>query len=681
VSPDTGHEAMVRKMLREARRISCRIAHCSFLHSHSETPAAAFSDNFIPTGSLGIYSGNVMKQKKIILALFGAIASPLAAYAEIPVMDEIVVTASRISQPLEQTLTHTTVINRQEIQSSALPDLTSLLKQLSGVEIYQSGGLGKQSSLFVRGTNSTHALVLLDGVRIGSATSGMTAIDQIMLDQVERIEVVRGNISSLYGSEGIGGVIQIFTRQASGAPVFNASAGVGSHRTRRASAGFGGELADTAFNVQLSKIRTDGVSAVKVALVPTVNPDKDGYDNTSLSASLRQRFNVDHQLAISLFESRADSRQDNSFGTPADVNTSWAGVRKMSLTSDNRFADIWQSKLQLSQGVDDTKNFLNGVPDFALGAQFKTISDQLAWQNTLQAGEHSVLSLGAEQLNQRVSSSTAFTRTARTDNSLFAGYAGLYGDHQLQLNLRRDGYSDFGSADTAFLGYGYKLGTAWRMTASMGSAFKAPTLNDLFYPMINYGFGFSYAGNPNLKPERSRNSELGLHYAADSQRVDFVYFDNRISDLIVNNNLPASTMINLSQARIDGAELAYAGQFGSTNVKAALTMQNPRDSQTGEGLLRRARTFSNLGVTRSFGMWQGACEWQHSGARADVDINTFARTKLANYDLLNLTASYKLDKELKLSLRLDNLFNRGYMVAHGYNTLGRTVYVGLTYQQ
>ncbi|MBK9161709.1 MAG: TonB-dependent receptor [Nitrosomonadales bacterium] len=620
-----------------------------------------------------------MKHKQLIAVLLCAVTS--FAYAEMDALDEVVVTATRVAQPLDRSLVHTTVISRKEILASQAADVPTLLKGLAGVEVYQSGGIGKQSSLFMRGTNSSHALVLLDGVRVGSATSGMTAIDQLMLDQIERIEVVRGNISSLYGSEGIGGVIQVFTRRGKGAPAFNVGAEAGSRNTQRISAGFGGEAGETSFGVQVSGFKTEGVSSVKPTMVPTVNPDRDGYRNASFSASVRQSFGADHSLSFSLFDSSANSQTDNSFGLRTDVNESQANVRKMALTMENHFGDIWQSRLQLSQGVDDTQNFLNGVPDIALGAQFKTVSDQIAWQNMLQLGAHNVLNVGVEQLKQRVSSSTAFTRTRRTDDSVFAGYTGIYGAHQLQLNLRRDRYSDFGKADTALLGYGYDLNDAWRITASTGTAFKAPTLNDLFYPFVNYGFGFSYVGNPNLKPERSRNNELGLHYTADGQRADIVYFDNRINDLIVNNNLPASTMINLGKARIDGIEMEYAGQFGNTDAKMSLTLQNPRDAATGQALLRRARSFASIGIMQRIGSWSVGGEWRHSGARADIDINTFARTTLAAYDVADITARYALGKQFDLSLRVDNLFNRDYMLAHGYNTLGRTLFVGVNYRQ
>lgn len=622
-----------------------------------------------------------MKQKLFSTVLLSAVIFPCAVHAETHSLAEIVVTATRIAQPLGQSLAHTTVINQKEILASQAADVPSLLKQLAGVEIYQGGGIGKQNSLFVRGTNSSHTLVLLDGVRIGSATAGTTAIDQLMLDQIERIELVRGNVSSLYGSEAIGGVIQIFTKRGKGVPTFNAGVGIGSHNTQRAAAGFGGEVADTTFNVQASKYKTDGVSAVKSSLVATVNPDKDGYDNNSVSANVRHAFNGEHSLSASLFNSNGSSQTDNSFGLASDVNSSKSNIQKIGLVSDNRFSDNWQSKVQLSQGVDDTHNYLNGAPDVALGAQFKTTNNLLSWQNTVQVGSGNVLLVGLEKLKQQVASDTIYTRTSRTDDSLFAGYTGNYGIQQVQFNLRRDKYSDSGTADTWLLGYGLDVGQAWRITASTATAFKAPTLNDLFYPLINYGFGFSYAGNPNLKPEHSRDSELGLHYAGGEQHVDAVYFDNRIRDLIVINNLPAATMINLDQARSNGLELAYRGQFGDTAVRLAATQQNPRDAQTGQVLLRRAKNFFNIGVTQQLGALKVGGELQHSGARTDIDINTFGRTVVAAYDVVNFDASYALEKHFALSLRVDNLFNKDYMLAHGYNTLGRTLFVGLNYQQ
>jgi len=605
-----------------------------------------------------------MKQELILVALLGAITLPIAAYSETS-MELVIVTPTRMPQSLDKTIADTTVLDEQEIRDSGAVDVPSLLKNLAGVEFYQSGGVGKQSSLFLRGTNSSHVLVLLDGVRINSATTGATAIDQLMLDQIERIEVVRGNVSSMYGSEAIGGVIQIFTRRAKGEPAFNVSGGFGSNSTQRLAAGFGGETGDTTFNVQVSRNKTAGVSAIKPNIVPTVNPDNDGYDNTSLSGNVSHAFNADNSLAASVFQSRGNVQFDNAFGATPDLDTGKSMLRKYSVASDNRLNSSWKSKLQLAQGTDDYQGYLNGVQSYYI----KTNNRQISWQNTLTVNPSGSVLLGLENLSQHVTSDTAYTQTTRTVNSLFAGYTGNYDTHQAQVNIRQDRYSDFGIANTGLLGYAYAMSVAWRATASISTAYKAPTFNDLYYPV-------AWGGNPNLQPEHSRNAEIGMHYAADGQRFDAIYFDNRILDLIAG--YPS---MNINQARINGLELTYAGKFGDTGVKATLTSQNPRDIKTGQVLLRRANKFANLGVMQQFGTWSVGGEWQYSGKREDYDINTFARTTLASYSLVNLTANYDISKQLKLSLRADNLFDKDYMLAHGYNTLGRTLFVGLNYQQ
>jgi len=617
-----------------------------------------------------------MKQKIITIALFGAIALPFAAYAETP-MELLIVTPTRMPQSLDKTIPDTTVLNEQDIQNSGAPDVPTLLRSLAGVEVVQTGGLGTVSSTFMRGTNSDHVLVLLDGVRINSATTGTTALEHIMLDSIERIEVVRGNVSSLYGSEAIGGVIQLFTKRGHGAPAFNASAGLGSHGTQRLAAGFSGEVNDNSFSVNVGKVKTDGVSAINTSIA-TTNPDKDGYDNTTFNAQVKHAFNDYHQLSASLFSTRGDSQYDTVYDATfnptatTDRNNTKAALEKLSLTSDDQLNAMWHSKLNWARGTDDSKDYLNDVEDF----RFKTVNNQLAWQNELQLANMQRINLAAEHLVQSVASDPPpFTKTKRSVNSLLGGYVGEYGAQQVQFNLRQDRYSDFGTANTGLLGYGLSFADSWRATASISNAFKAPTFNDMYSPLV-----FGFVGNPNLRPERSQNKEVGLHYAANGQRVDAVYFDNRISDLIASN-AAFTTVVNINQAQINGQELSYFGEFGDTHLKANATWQNPRDTATGQVLLRRAKQFANLAVTQHIGAWEAGGEWQYSGARQDVDINTFAPVTLPGYQVFNLNARYQVEKNLSVSARIDNLFNRDYLVVHGYNTLGRTLFVGLNYQQ
>lgn len=619
-----------------------------------------------------------MKRQLIGAALLGAALLPCAAFAD-DAMEIEVVTPTRTAQKAGKTIADTTVITADDIRKAHAPDVPTLLRDVAGVEISQPGGVGKGASIFMRGANANQVLVLVDGVRMNSATLGTTAIDQLMTSQIDHIEVVRGNVSSVYGSEAIGGVIQIFTKHGHGAPAANASVGMGSLGTRQASAGFGGVKGDTDFNVQVSAYKTDGVSALNPAIFPGANPDSDGYRNNSVSANVGHAFSADHRISASLFGSNGNIQYDSAFGAPSDVNMSREQMWKASLASDDQINETWHSRVQLANGVDQYRDFLNGAP-VPWGSLYQTTSNQLGWQNTLRVSEHNQLLLGAESLRQHISTDVTpgYAVNSRTVNSFYAGYTGQFDAHQLQVNLRQDRNSQYGNVNTWLLGYGYAITDAWRATASYSTAFKAPTFNDLYYP----------GGNPALAPERSRNMEAGLHYHKDAQQVDLVYFDNRITDLINWVPSPVTGLwhpLNIGQARINGAEAMYAGKFGDTGVKAGLTAENPRDANTGVQLDRRARVHSSLGVTRRIGDAELGGEWLHSGPRRDTytDPATFATvsTTLASYNVFNLTAGYALSKTTRLEMRADNLTNQNDTTAYGYNYLGRRFFVSVNYQQ
>ncbi|MFA6920315.1 MAG: TonB-dependent receptor [Gallionella sp.] len=604
-----------------------------------------------------------MHQKIITLALFGAITLP--AYAEISSLNEIVVTATRMPQRLDKTIADTTVLNEQDIRKSGAADVSTLLRSIAGVEIAQSGGLGSTASIYMRGTEAKQVLVLLDGVRINSATTGMTGIEHIMLENIERIEIVRGNVSSLYGSEAIGGVIQLFTKHGQGVPAFNANAGLGNHGTQRFAAGYSGAVNDTSFSVNAGSVKTNGVSAINPLLAPKANPNNNGYDNNTVAAQIKHAINADHSLAASLFSTRGNISIDNAFGVPTSIYNVIENINKLSLASDNQINKMWHSQLRLAQGTDDSHYYTNALQT----SRYQTRSNQFTWQNNLFIADGQQLHLAAEHLAQAVTSTVLFSQNSRNVNSLLGGYSGEYGTQQVQLNLRQDRYSDFGTANTGLLGYGLTFSDSWRATVSLSNAFKAPTFNDMYWPLA-----FGYQGNPNLRPERSYNKEIGLHYAAGDQRVDAIYFDNRIQDLI-SLNASFTTVTNINQARIDGQELSYTGDFGNKHLKASATFQNPRDTATGLVLPRRAKEFASVAASHDFETWNMGAEVRYSGVRQD-GIHT-----LAAYQLLNLTTRYQIDKNLNLSARIDNLFNRNYPEVYSYNTPGRTLFVGLSYQQ
>ena len=336
---------------------------------------------------------------------------------------------------------------------------------------------------------------------------------------------------------------------------------------------------------------------------------------------------------------------------------------------------LWHSQLRLSQGTDNSHTY--GVYPGII----KTQNDQVAWQNNLKIADTQNLTFSAEHLKQTVASDIVYTQTGRNVNSVLGGYSGEFSAQQLQINVRQDSYSDFGTANTGLLGYGVAFADSWRLKASISNAFRAPTLNDMFAPFEDYGFYGTYVGNPNLKPERSQNKEAGLHYAANGQHLDFVYFDNRIRDLIASNNLFAGSEININQAHITGQSLSYAGDFGNKHLSACMTFQNPVDEATGAVLPRRAKQFGNIAASHDLNEWNLGAEVRYSGVRQDMNYNTYASAALPAYQLLNLTAKYQISKTLNLSARLDNLFNRDYSEVYGYNTLGRRLFVALTYRQ
>jgi vitamin B12 transporter len=656
VSPDTGLGYTQESAAGGARTTG------TFLFRFSVDSAIFSIFTMFQRGRLEFIQENQMKQKLLFTSLLCAL-TPFA-HAETTSLDEIVVTATRMPQALNKTIADTTVLDEQEIRNSGAPDVATLLRSVAGIEVAQSGGLGSHSDTYMRGTNSNQVLVLIDGVRVNSATTGSTALEHIMLDNIERIEVVRGNVSSLYGSEAIGGVIQLFTKHGSGAPTFTASAGGGTHGTQRMAAGFSGEVDSTSFSVNASKVKTDGVSAINPQLAQNVNPNNNGYDNNTLNAQVKHSFNADHAVTASWFSTRSNISFDNSggFASPTDQNNTQDNIDKVSLASDDKISEMWHSQVRIAQGTDDSQTY------GASAYRYKTQSNQFAWQNNLKLADNQKLSLAVENLGQSVSSDTLYTQTTRNVNSLMGSYTGEYGAQQVQFNLRQDNYSDFGLANTGLLGYGYVFTDSWRATGSISSAFKAPIFNDLFAPA-------SWGSNPNLKPERSQNQEIGLHYASNGHRVDAVYFDNRISDLIIYQY---PMMMNINQAQITGQELSYARDMGNKHLKVNLTLQNPRNTTTDLVLARRAKEFASIAASHDLGEWNMGAELRYSGARQDSNVAT--SQTLPSYTLVNLTTKYTIDQHLSLSARVDNLFNADYSEVYSYNTLGRTLFVAVNYQ-
>ena len=501
--------------------------------------------------------------------------------------------------------------------------------------------------------------MLIDGQRIASATLGTTALENIPLSQIERIEIVPGPVSGLYGSDAIGGVIQIFTKSGRYSPGMNVTAGIGTYNTRSLSAALSSHVNDTDFTVSAAHFDTDGFSAAK----PTIsfgqyNPDKDGYRNSNFSGKAAHRFNPNNELGATLLYSKGNTHFDSGPTTDDAIRQTLSAY---SLYSQNQITSIWQSLVRIGSGRDDS------VSSGAYPSEFRTEQDQATWQNTFKFGNSSLIA-GAEYLGQKVTSTTSYPVSKRNVRSAFVGYRGDFGNHGVQADLRRDD-SQFGRPATGSLAYGYRLTQQLKLRAAYGTAFHAPTFNDLYFPDF---------GNAALLPERSRNREIGIDYQAGQQRFAASYFDNRITDLIVFAFDPVTSNfgpVNIDKARIRGTELSYQGNLLNTQLRAKLTLQDP-EGTSGLQLQRRAKRHGSFAATRAFGAWQIGAELVASGERFDSN-NEAAASRLAGYAVANLLVTRSFSPNWLLVARWNNIADKDYELAQGYNTPGSNVFVSL----
>ncbi|ERE06487.1 TonB-dependent receptor domain-containing protein [Pseudogulbenkiania ferrooxidans] len=592
--------------------------------------------------------------------------------------DPVIVTASRIAQPLSKTLADATVITRDEIEESGAQTLQQVLSRQAAVTIASNGGPGTTSSIFMRGTNSNHTVVLVDGMRISSATSGTTAIQNIPLEQIERIEILRGPASSLYGADAIGGVIQIFTRKGEGVPRFNAGFEAGSRGTGKLTAGVDGKSGNTAYSLQLSHAQSNGFSAKNSKNEFGYNPDNDGYRNDGYAANVTQTLAPGHDLTLRLFQTFARADFDQNL-----VGQDWTDTRLtgQSLESRNRWTDVWTSTLRFSHSQDKQETFSDAAGG-RRNSLYQTTQNEWTWQNDLTTGWGNFV-LGATHNDQKVESSDLFTKNTRAQYAGFATYQLEQGKSLLQASLRRDHDDQFGGKTTGKLDYGYRFAEGWLARAGYGTAYKAPTFNDLYYPPTDMPeYNYHYRSNPNLKPESSINSELALVYSKNASRFSLTAFHNQVSDLIASATTAdgIDTRINVSRATIRGLTLEGATMVAGVDLGANLTLLDARDDGTGHRLERRPRQSANFTASKELGKWTLGAEQQIVSRRYDDPANTESKS-LHGYGVTNAFANYRFAKSWTATARVDNLFDREYETAYGYNTGGLGAFIGVRYSQ
>ena len=423
------------------------------------------------------------------------------AQPAVPALDPVTVTGARIEQPLSSVQGDLTVIDGDTITRAGQSSLADLLQREHGIDIASSGGPQTTTGIFLRGANSNQTVFLIDGQRVGSSTAGGAGINAVGLADLERIEILRGPASSLYGADAIGGVVNLITRRApADTPLsLSGSLGAGTWNTRKANVGLAGATGPWRYSLSLGHARSDGYGAAEPNEPGGLyNPDRDGYRQDHASGRLGFAWREGQELEASFLHSRMTGQYD---GSPAFDDRVVQGIESYALASNNRISDRWTSRLRIGRTIDD--NVSRYAPSFfdptGRGA-FRTRQTLYSWQNDFALAPGQSLSLAAERREEDVDSNTLFEQTARNTNSLTGVYRFSAAAHHVQANVRYDHVGGYGGRGTGGLSYGYDLSQAWQVTVAGSSGFRLPTFNELYYP----GAGNPEAASRKLAQYRSR---------------------------------------------------------------------------------------------------------------------------------------------------------------------------------
>lgn len=604
-------------------------------------------------------SSCLLRARLAALPLACAAAFPASAQSALPT---VVVSATRSELPITDVVADVTLVDRTAIDRLGAVSVSDVLERLPGITVTRNGGPATTTNVYLRGAEGRFTAVFIDGVRIDSQSTGGATWNAIPLAQVDRIEVLRGPAAAVYGSDAMAGVVQIFTRQGEKGFFPSVRVGVGSDNTRELGVSLrgGGETVDYALG--LGTDRSDGFNAK-----PTGNPDRDGYRNESFSGRLGWKLGEAHKLEATLLDSRQNAGYDGF--TPGLDDRSRHHLQTLGLNWNGRWSDSWSTRVGVSRGTDRYET----SPSVYLT---ETRVDSWLLRNELRAGP-GLLTVDVERREDRLeNASTSPVDTGRHQNALAVGYGVRAGDHTLQLNARRDDDSEFGVHHTGSLAYGHALSRTLRLTGSVGTAFRAPTLFQRF----------SIYGTADLEAETAQNVEAGLRWQEAANRASVVVYRNRVKNLIDYIAGPGSCVNgvgdfagcygNTGRATYTGVTLAGGTALGTINLAGSLDLMRPKNAETGKLLARRARTQATLTADMPVGGWRLGGEVQHTGRRFDDAANT---RPLPAHTLLNLTASTDIARDWRLLARVDNATGKDYESVRGYATAGRTFYLGLNW--
>jgi vitamin B12 transporter len=582
----------------------------------------------------------------------------------------IVVTANRAPQVAADVLADHLTLTSDDIVRSGAGNIVDLLQKQRGIEVVRNGGPGANASVFMRGGDAKQTVVLVDGVRIGSSTSGIASWSGLPLANIDRIEIVYGPLATMYGADAIGGVIQVFTKRGAGAPAVTAALGAGSARTRNADASVSGGNATLSYALTLARDEDQGFSATLPGL-SSFNRDPDGYAKNSASGQLGLSLARGHEAGLLFMHSKLDAQYDA--GASAYDARSEQTLRNLALYSQHQVLPGWQVKLQAARADDQAANFANAS---ATGySSIDTRQNTLSAQSDLALGEDLLQVLLERRTEDVVSSSTAALTRERVTKSGALSYSMKRGAHLTSASARWDSSTQYGSVRTGGLGYGYRISSTLRANTSIGSSFRAPTFNELYFPR------FGVASN---RPEHGRNVEAGLAYHGGALDVTVVYYRNRLKDLLVNTTIcpvevathPTGCAYNVNRATLAGLSVGARTTLGPVALSGSLDFQDPQDDTTGKQLVRRAKRHAALGAEYASGPWVAGAGLQLSGPRFDDTAN---RNTLGGYGVLNLFAQYRFAPDWSAVVRWNNVTDKQYALARNYATAGSQGFIGVRY--
>ncbi len=584
-----------------------------------------------------------------------------------PALVSVLVTATRAPTPAADVLADHVTLTSEDIVRSGAGNIVDLLQKQRGIEVARNGGPGASASVFIRGGDSKQTVVLVDGVRIGSSTTGVANWSALPLANIDRIEIIYGPLATMYGADAIGGVVQVFTKRGSGAPSFTAGIGAGSDRARSADAGVSGSSGALSYAFMLAREQDDGFSVTKPGNF-SYNADNDGYRKTSASGQLAATVATGHEVGVLFLASDLDSQYDagaSTFDARAEQKQN-----SVALFSKHQLLQNWRLRFQASRADDKAANF-----SATSTSRIDTRLTAYSAQSDLAIGTDLLQMVLERREEDVVSSSTAALTTGRNTNSAAVSYSAKRGAHLANVSARLDDSSQYGSKSTGGIAYGYRFTPELRANASYGTSFRAPTFNELYYP------GYGVASN---RPEQGKNVEAGLSWTSGTTEATAVYYRNRLTDLLVSTAVcpvePATHAFgcayNVNKATLSGLSVGARTRISDFAFEAGFDLQDPQDDTTGKQLVRRAKKHAKFSVEYSTGPWVASAGVQVSGKRFD-DVNN-TRT-LAGYGLLNLYGSYRFARDWTAEVRWNNATDKQYELARTYATAGSQVYLGLRY--